>query len=155
MRWKGLLKRAERHVHLQRQLRSNVTNFHKQLVDMLKQDGLQGPAEEEDHAMNRSYTTHRCLPCAKSFASRRAWGSHSFKVHGRINPCRPLQSGTICEACGKRYPSHERLVCHLRTSSVCQSTWRRATMGPASALLRQSDCPGSGAGGLYDPLGPD
>ena len=89
---------------------------------MLKQDGLQGPAEEEDHAMNRSYTTHRCLPCAKSFASRRAWGSHSFKVHGRINPCRSLQSGTICEACGKRYPSHERLVCHLRTSSVCQST---------------------------------
>ena len=65
---------------------------------------------------------HVCWICQKEFGSFTAWGSHSFKVHGRTNACRHLQEGSICQSCGKMYPSPERLVRHLRTHAPCRQT---------------------------------
>ena len=48
--------------------------------------------------------------------------SHCFKVHGRTTACRSMATGTRCPPCGKEYPSHERLVRHLRTTQRCQET---------------------------------
>lgn len=120
-RWKGLLRRAERHAIGQRAIHQAVHDFHKQLIEILRPCGLMGPLELQ-LPQDDTPTVHRCVPCQRSFASRRAWGSHCFKVHGRVNPCRSQCSGTVCEACGKQYPSHERLVRHLRTTPSCQST---------------------------------
>ena len=121
-KWKGLLKRAEAHCSLQWKLRYEVDVFHYQLVEILKLQGLCGPSSHPDEPADRAQAEHRCLICQRTFASRRAWGSHCFKAHGRVNPCRSLTEGTTCGACGKEYPSHERLIRHLRTTPSCQST---------------------------------
>ena len=118
-RWKGLLKRVERHAHLQMMLRSDVQVFHTQFLRQLRSMGLQG-LRHADH-QPAATTIFRCLPCQRNFASKCAWGSHSFKVHGRVNACRTLLEGVLCHACGRSYPSHERLVRHLRTTSKCSS----------------------------------
>ena len=120
-RWKGLLRKAEKHAIGQWTVHQEANTFHRQLVDIFRPWGLIGPPADAAPP-SAPTSTHRCLPCQRTFASRRAWGSHCFKVHGRVNPCRSLCGGTVCEACGKRYPSHERLVRHLRTVPSCRST---------------------------------
>ena len=118
-RWKGLLKRVERHAHLQLLLRSDVATFHNMFLEQLCSMGLRGIHREEH--LDTAPTTFRCLPCQRTFASKCAWGSHCFKVHGRINACRTLLDGVLCQACGRSYPSNERLVRHLRTTTKCSS----------------------------------
>ena len=121
-KWKGILKRAEAHSVLQGKLRYDVDIFHRHLVEILKPQGLRGPLSSPEEPGEPERQEHRCLICQRTFASRRAWGSHCFKAHGRFNPCRSLTDGTQCGACGKEYPSHERLIRHLRTTPSCQTT---------------------------------
>lgn len=120
-RWKGLLKRVECHAQLQRGLRYDVQSFHRQLITTLRRSGLCRPPEQGPTAETTD-RRHRCIICKRTFASKCAWGSHSFKVHQRINPCRTLQAGDTCRACGRKYPSHERLIRHLRTTPSCQQS---------------------------------
>ena len=119
-RWKGLLKRAEKHAHLQMLVRADVKLFNKQMVDILLGMGLQGLTMADAESRDSPRRGHRCLPCGRTFTTRCGWGSHCFKVHGRINPCRTLQTGQTCHSCGRLYPSHERLVRHLRTTPSCR-----------------------------------
>ena len=119
-RWKGLLKRAERHTHLQSLVRADVKLFNKQMFDILSGMGLQGESLGPAGTVDSQRRGHRCLPCGRTFTTRCGWGSHCFKVHGRINPCRTLQAGQTCQSCGRLYPSHERLIRHLRTTPSCR-----------------------------------
>ena len=123
-RWKGLLKRVSTHSIMVDTVFADVRIFHRKLLDILFKAGLRNRftqanafEEEEDVPEN-----HVCWICRKEFGSFKAWGSHSFKVHGRTNACRHLQEGSTCQACGKLYPSPERLVRHLRTHAPCRQT---------------------------------
>ena len=123
-RWKGLLKRVSTHSIMVDTIYADVRTFHRKLLDILFQAGLRSrftsPDVEEDAEDMSEH--HVCWICQKQFGSFKAWGSHSFKVHGRTNACRHLQEGSICQSCGKMYPSPERLVRHLRTHAPCRQT---------------------------------
>ena len=123
-KWKGLLKRVSSHCILVDSIYADVRTFHRKLLDILFQGGLRHLSTDIPPELPGSLDEdrHVCWICSKSFASFKAWGSHSFKVHGRTNACRHLQEGSICEACGKQYPSHERLIRHLRTHAPCRQT---------------------------------
>ena len=120
-RWKGLLKRVETHATLRTQLYAAVNTFHRQLLEDAFSHGLRHHQRE---LPSRTDTTesHVCWICRKAFVTFKAWGSHSFKAHGRTNACRHFQDGSTCIACGKAYPSNERLVRHFRTNPKCRDT---------------------------------
>ena len=105
-RWKGLLKRAEKHTHLQSLVRADVKLFNKQMLETLSGMGIQWEAPRTEGQEVLRHRGHRCLPCGRTFTTRCGWGSHCFKVHGRINACRTLQTGQTCQSCGRLYPSH-------------------------------------------------
>ena len=123
-RWKGLIKRVSEHSRMVDKISADVRTFHRKLLDLLFKAGLRHRFShlQPDEPDADIATGHVCWICSKEFASFKAWGSHSFKAHGRTNACRHLQSGTTCDACGKMYPSNERLVRHLRTHAPCRQT---------------------------------
>ena len=92
-RWKGLIKRVSAHSGMVDKIFADVRTFHKKLLDLLSQAGLRHrlshlqPEEPPDDGT----VGHVCWICSKEFASFKAWGSHSFKAHGRTNACRHLQ----------------------------------------------------------------
>ena len=120
-RWKGLLKRVATHAGLVSIIRADVRTFHRQLLVIAFDAGLRH-RQTTPTTDNSTNEAHVCWICQRSFASLTAWGSHSFKAHGRTNACRHLAQGSLCHACGKQYPSHERLVRHLRTHPPCRDT---------------------------------
>ena len=126
MKWKGLLKRAQAHDVGQTALRSQVEQFHKNLVTTLRQAGLTTPVLPTPHPP----LTHKCTICNKTFDTFRGWAVHAFDTHQRVNRYRQLDSGTICRACGRQYPSNYRLVCHFRHSTVCSNTLAAQQLWP-------------------------
>lgn len=123
-RWKGLIKRVSEHSRMVDKISADVRTFHRKFLDLLFKAGLRHRFShlQPDEPDADIATGHVCWICSKEFASFKAWGSHSFKAHGRTNACRHLQTGTTCDACGKMYPSNERLVRHLRTHAPCRQT---------------------------------
>eukprot|EP00438_Fugacium_kawagutii_P000133 Skav218747 [mRNA] locus=scaffold1346:1028527:1030870:- [translate_table: standard] len=80
-RWKGLIKRAFRHEHLQLQLHQGTQEFHARLhhhfvqAEFLSQDAVPAvpPLEPDD-------TRYACLPCARSCASQQQDRAHDNLV---------------------------------------------------------------------------
>ena len=126
MKWKGLLKRAQAHDVGQTALRSQVAQFHKNLVTTLRQAGLTSSVLPTPHPP----LSHKCTICNKTFDTFKGWAVHAFDTHQRVNRYRQLDSGTICRACGRQYPSNYRLVCHFRHSTVCSNTLAAQQLWP-------------------------
>ena len=117
-RWKKLLKRARLHALWQHTVHYNVDRYHRKAFDLLIQAGASLPSTVQEEVER----AHYCFICQRTFATHRSWAVHSFKLHQRINKWRRLQSGAVCLACGKRFPSEARLIRHLQSVRACANT---------------------------------
>ena len=117
-RWKKLLKRARLHALWQHTVHYNVDRYHRKAFDLLIQAGASLPSTVQEEVER----AHYCFICQRTFPTYRSWAVHSFKLHQRINKWRRLQSGEVCLACGKRFPSEARLIRHLQSVRVCANT---------------------------------
>ena len=117
-RWKKLLKRARLHALWQHTVHYNVDRYHRKAFDLLIQAGASLPSTVQEEVER----AHYCFICQRTFATHRSWAVHSFKLHQRINKWRRLQSGEVCLACGKRFPSEARLIRHLQSVRACANT---------------------------------
>eukprot|EP00435_Cladocopium_sp_Y103_P076214 s119_g82.t1 len=145
-RWKKLLRRVQAHDAGQLRLWADVHSFRRQLLSHFTDYGLQiprhlqlvGPQEVQE-------VLHTCFICDRSWPSFRAWAVHAYKKHGRLSQWRHLQGGDTCIACGHAFPSHARLIRHLRVSKTCGSMvasanlWVDAEPSFGSVAVRQEE----------------
>ena len=117
-KWKRLLKRVATTAILQRKLRPEVHDGHKQILTLLRQHGA--PILMTEH-IQRTEDFH-CTVCDKEFGSYRGWAAHAFKAHGRVHPYRQLQKGDTCAACGHQFPTEPRLARHFKNPPACAAT---------------------------------
>ena len=117
-RWKKLLKRARLHAIWQHTVHFNVHRYHRKAFDLMVAAGAHLPKTFEVEVERAYY----CFICRRSFDTYRAWAVHSFKLHQRINKWRRLQTGNVCLACAKQFPSEPRLIRHLQTVRKCADT---------------------------------
>eukprot|EP00434_Breviolum_minutum_P021839 symbB.v1.2.019273.t1/scaffold1509.1/size114668/8 len=120
-RFIGTLKRAQLHATMQRGIHADVHHFHRRLLAILEQGGLQATTRDTTPtpAVHRM---HRCLICQKEWDNYRSWEVHSFKRHQRLSAFRRLQTGSKCEACGRLFANHTRLTRHFRSVLACART---------------------------------
>ena len=116
--WKNMLRRATAHSHGQRLLRADIQAFRRSFFGALAGCGLQIPRTTSPIPQ----ACHPCLLCGAQFATFRGWAVHSFDSHGRLSRFRQLADGSLCQACGKQFPSNFRLVRHFRGSPACAAT---------------------------------
>ena len=121
--WKGLLKKAKLHSLLQAQIASEADTFDRNIATILQSHHASlAPMPTPDLEAPLPYV---CIPCKRSFATKAAWGVHTFKMHHRKAPARYLADQARCDHCMKTYHNAYRLYLHLRYSQDCFSALRQ------------------------------
>ena len=74
-----------------------------------------------------------------------SWSVHAFKIHGRVNKWRRLETGQTCKACARHFPSANRLLRHLQFSPQCAATvaslqlWTPTQPGYGSKAVQEEE----------------
>lgn len=135
--WKRLIRRAGDHNAGQRHNTHIVTQFHREVLQILHDAGrLHGEPPQAE--LRASIQVHACMQCERQFASKGGCGAHLFKVHGEVNPVRQLFAQTHCGACLKEYHTFSKLKAHLISSARCRHTLQ-------GRRLRWTPAPGTGS----------
>ena len=140
-KWQGLLKRATTHAILQRKVHTRVAQYHRRVLGLLHEFGEDIPMETLQNLDN----AYHCFGCDKDFRTLASWSVHAFKVHGRVNKWRRLQTGQTCKACARHFPSANRLLRHLQFSPQCADTvaslqlWVTAQPGYGSKVVQEEE----------------
>ena len=120
--WKGLLKKAHKHLLLQQDVRHGRAGFYAYLRNRFI---------EADFLTESDFTTreeppglHICMPCGATFQSRTAWATHSFRAHSRRARERYVVDQETCGHCHHVFLNPYRLYLHLRNSPCCFSALR-------------------------------
>ena len=154
--WKGLIKRASQHVHLQRCNQAHVREMHAQILSRFSEEHLiLRPPSTPESLDIQAPETYGCLACKLQFKSKGGEGAHMFKCHGMISPLRFLFTETRCEACLKEYHTFGQLHHHLRSSDPCRLLLQRqnAQCTPAAGWgSSETDSLAKRHNGLLPPL---
>lgn len=135
--WKRLIRRAGDHDAGQRHNTRIVTQFHREVLQILHDAGrLHGEPPQAE--LRASIQVHACMQCERQFASKGGCGAHLFKVHGKVNPVRQLFAQTRCGVCLKEYHTFSKLKAHLISSARCRHTLQ-------GRRLRWTPAPGTGS----------
>ena len=118
-KWKGWLRRAQKHAILYRLNQWSVTHWHCVLIEKMQDIGLQPTWGEKSHT--KSVQDHLCGPCNLRFNNHAAWSVHAFKLHGRTQFLRQFLTTTCCQCCSKEFWSIRRLHRHLQYMQRCAS----------------------------------
>ena len=121
--WKGFLKKAQKHVVLQQQIDANRSQLYRAFFDRLAElewlpSTQRIPTETQD-------THYICLPCKKTFATKTAWATHSFRSHGICARERFVVDQEVCGHCHHLFLNPFRLYLHLRHSTACFDALRQ------------------------------
>ena len=116
-RWKGLLKRAQKHATHQIGIQWATRHWHATIMELAADTGISAPWRTKITAPQKPF--HVCPPCQKRFANRAAWSVHMFKKHQRIGFLRKFANDGVCRRCSKQYWTPSRLVQHLQYNTEC------------------------------------
>ena len=120
--WKGLLKKAQKHLLLQQDVRHGRNGFYAHLRQRLREADF---LPESDHGVRTDPPgLHVCMPCGVTFQTRTAWATHSFRAHSRRARERYLVDQETCGHCHHVFLNPFRLYLHLRTSTQCFNALR-------------------------------
>ena len=116
-RWKGYLKRAQKHATLQIGLQWSTKYWHSYILELTS--AFNGVTPWGAPTVSTLEAFHICAPCQMRFKNRSAWSVHAFKKHNRICFLRQFSNKAICEKCCVNYWTPARLVQHLQYSHEC------------------------------------
>jgi len=127
--WKGLIKRAIAHAHLQRCNQALVCEVHEKILCKFTDAQLiQRPPPMRVTPPEPAKDFFGCIACQLQLKSKGGEGAHMFKCHGMISPLRYLFAETRCEACMKEYHTFGQLHHHLRSSASCRLRLQRQNL---------------------------
>ena len=115
-RWKRIVKQTKTVAGLDSLWTAEVQQYHGLLFRQLRSCGAY-----LDEVVTAEGEPEVCARCSKTFADKRAWSHHAFKVHGRVREERLLVDGQQCLVCLRHYRSTEKLCNHLRYSRTCKA----------------------------------
>ena len=133
-RWKGRVRAATRACKRFRQAVAEHHLWQKRFDRAFLAGGGILPQSE-----SLQHETWACDQCPKTFASKKALATHSGRVHGYRRIVKFYAVDDLCNACGKKYHSRQRLVEHLKFVPSCLSVLQACFPALDDATVQELD----------------